>query len=270
VDADGNGGDGFAEHQNDEQPEPFWEVLEMQWQAGRAHGCHDRRGRLGRDRGRPAEVAGRGRRDRPGKPQRPGKALGDRIHRDEGAGLDHMAIGTQVEIDQHDPEGGLAERELRRQALRCVAGAGGQAGDGQHGRELGQPVDDVVGIEAVGVEGEAGPRPPHAGEQSSKHQSTVEGQVVTQSDRELGDDQDEGEIKEQLEPGRRALLARVGLAVLQPGRPDQIRPRHHRRPSPDPWAVAPNDPEGAAAEGGGKAAEAALAALGPVLVMLAL
>jgi hypothetical protein len=73
----------------------------VQWQAGRAHGCHDRRGRLGRDRGRPAEVAGRGRRDRPGKPQHHGNALGDHVHRDQGAGLDHMAIGTQVEDDRH-------------------------------------------------------------------------------------------------------------------------------------------------------------------------
>jgi hypothetical protein len=47
VHADGDRGDRFAEHQDDEEPEPFWEVLKVQWQAGRARGCHDRRGRLG-------------------------------------------------------------------------------------------------------------------------------------------------------------------------------------------------------------------------------
>jgi hypothetical protein len=56
----------------------------------------------------------------------------------------------------------------------------------------------------------------------------VQGQVVAQSDRELANDQDEGKIEEQLEPGGSALLARIGLAVLQPGRANQIRPRPHR------------------------------------------
>jgi hypothetical protein len=102
VHADGDRGDRFAEHQDDEEPEPFWEVLKVQWQAGRARGCHDRRGRLGRDCDRPAGVAGRGRSGRSGKPQCPGEALGDRVHRDEGAALDHMAMGAQVEVDQHD------------------------------------------------------------------------------------------------------------------------------------------------------------------------
>jgi hypothetical protein len=34
VDADGDRGDRFAEHQDDEKPEPFREVLKVQWQAG--------------------------------------------------------------------------------------------------------------------------------------------------------------------------------------------------------------------------------------------
>jgi hypothetical protein len=51
----------------------------------------------------------------------------------------------------------------------------------------------------------------------SEHQATIEGQVVAKSNREFTDDQDEGEIKEQIEPGGGALLARIGLAVLEPG-----------------------------------------------------
>ena len=48
------------------------------------------------------DTRGRGRSGRSGKSQRPGEALGDRVHRDEGAALDHMAMGAQVEVDQHD------------------------------------------------------------------------------------------------------------------------------------------------------------------------
>jgi hypothetical protein len=34
LDADGDRSDRFAEHQDDQQPQPLWQVLKMQGQAG--------------------------------------------------------------------------------------------------------------------------------------------------------------------------------------------------------------------------------------------
>jgi hypothetical protein len=46
--------------------------------------------------------------------------------------------------------------------------------------------------------------------------------MVAQLNREFGHDQDEGEIKEQLQPTGVALLARLGVAVLESGWVDQL------------------------------------------------
>ena len=119
-----------------------------------------------------------------------------------------MASGTYVEGHQHEVESGLAERELGRQAAGRFGGAGSKSDNGQHGGEFAQPVDNVVGVEAVGIDGETGPRPPHAGEQPGEDQDAVQGQGAAQLNREFRHDQDEGEIKEQLQPtGLRGTLA---------------------------------------------------------------
>ena len=82
----------------------------------------------------------------------------------------------------------MAHCELGRPGRGGLGDAGRQPGHGQHRGQLGQPIDEVVGVEAVGVEGEAGPRPPHAGEQPSEHQDAVGGEVVAEPDGQLGDD----------------------------------------------------------------------------------
>ena len=89
-----------------------------------------------------------------------------------------MAIGTQVESDQHHPDGGLAKPELPGQRPGRLGGAGGQPSDSKHGPQLGQPVHDVIGVETIRVEGKAGPGPPHAAKQPSEHQHTMKGAVV--------------------------------------------------------------------------------------------
>ena len=50
----------------------------------------------------------------------------------------------------------------------------------------------------------------------------MQGQIGAQLDRELRHDQDEGQIKEQLQPTGVALLPRLGVAVLESGRADQL------------------------------------------------
>jgi hypothetical protein len=125
-------------------------------------------------------------------------------------------------------EGGLTERELGRQAAARFGGDGSKSDNGQHGGEFGQPVDNVVGVEAVGIDGEAGPRPPDAGEQPGEDQHAVQGQVGAQGNREFRYDEDEGEVKEQLQPTGVALLACLGVAVLESGWVDQPWPGHGR------------------------------------------
>ena len=74
----------------------------------------------------------------------------------------------------------MAKRGTVRPASRSPGAGvlGGQPDHSKHGRQLGQPVDDIIGVETIGVEGEAGPGPPHAAEQPSEHQDTMKGAVV--------------------------------------------------------------------------------------------
>jgi hypothetical protein len=90
-----------------------------------------------------------------------------------------------------------------------------QRRDAQHRREHRHAEDRVVGVEAIRVDREADPRPPHGHEQPCAAQGAGQRRVVVQQRAKLGDRHDEDEIEEQLGPRRVAL----GIGVLERAQP---------------------------------------------------
>jgi hypothetical protein len=147
---------------------------------------------------------------------------------DDAAGVVDVAVGAHVERDEQGREGRVGEGELRRVLADRLLRAGREPGHGQHGQQLPGPVDDVVGVEPVGVDRVADPRPPARAEQRREVAHPAEGEVLAEGEGELGDDQHEREVEEQLEPGR--VPARVRSLGLKARRLHQLGPTTHRHP----------------------------------------
>jgi hypothetical protein len=90
-----------------------------------------------------------------------------------------------------------------------------QRGHAEHRGEHRHAEDRVVGVEAIGVDGEADPHPPDGHEQARAAQRAGERRVVVQQRAELGDRDDEDQVEEQLRPRRVAL----GVGVLERAQP---------------------------------------------------
>jgi hypothetical protein len=96
-----------------------------------------------------------------------------------------------------------------------------QGGDREHAEQDEKPVEEVVGVEARGVEGEAGPRPADRDEEREVAPEAGCRRVVAQGQGDLRDRADEDEVEEELEPGRAAVL--VTLSRAQPRRLQETR-----------------------------------------------
>jgi hypothetical protein len=90
--------------------------------------------------------------------------------------------------------------------MERVGDGAGQAGDGEHAEQDEQPVHEVVGVEARGVEREAGPRPPDREEEGEIASEASRGGIGAQGERDLCDRTDEDEVEKELEPGRAPIL----------------------------------------------------------------
>jgi hypothetical protein len=113
----------------------------------------------GRDRAVQAEEEGRQTQvQREGEPDRYGQRVGAGVTADQRSGLGRGAVGAAVEPDQDRPQANVGQRETRRVlAVPDVGDEDGQGRDRHHPGEEGQPQDQVVGVEAIGVEAEALP-----------------------------------------------------------------------------------------------------------------
>ena len=83
-------------------------------------------------------------------------------------------------------------------------------------------MDLIVSVEAVGVEGHPDPRPPNRHEERGEPADTPPRHVVGQRVGQLGDDDDEYEVVEQLQP-RRVARTRLRLRRPQAGRAKEAR-----------------------------------------------
>src|SRR5262249_37922341 len=99
--------------------------------------------------------------------------------------------------------------------------------DRQHGARLREAEDQVVGIEAVGVEGVESPSPDHHDKQTGEATEDADRGVQRECATELAYGGDKYQVEEELEPRRVPLLVRIG-GCPQPGRVDPERsPRAH-------------------------------------------
>jgi hypothetical protein len=135
---------------------------------------------------------------------------------------------ARVQRDDQPTHRDVRERERRRVALGRVRDDGRERTDREHPAERQDAVDDVVRVEAVGVEGEPDPRPPDRHEEPAEHEEAVEREVVRQRRAELGDRHDEDEVEEELEPGRVSRV--VVLERADSGRDEEPRARVVRHP----------------------------------------
>ena len=131
-------------------------------------------------------------------------------HQDPGFG--DVASDPLVHQDQHDAGRGIRQREGRRGPGGSARDRGCQQGDRHDLAHRQEPVDQVVGVVAVGVEGEAGPQPPQGNEVAEVRGESGPRRVFDQPDAEDGDGNDEDEVVEELEPGGRAIAALFGGA----------------------------------------------------------
>ena len=139
----------------------------------------------------------------------------DQVDVDGRPGIRQGPPGPEVEREQDQPAGQVAHRERDRGRADRVRGAGRAAGDRAGGQQFGQPEDQVVGVEPVGVQREADPGEPDRDEQAGELGQPEPAEVVDEGDGQLHDHQDVRQVEEQLQPAGGALPPQV-----QPGRPD--------------------------------------------------
>jgi hypothetical protein len=156
----------------------------------------------------------------------------DDVDVDQGASVaPDVPPSPHVEGHQQQPAERVAAREGHRPPV-----AGEQlrdlhrdTGDAERRRGLDQAVDDVVGVEAVGVDGEPGPGPGDRHEDAEEPREDLHRGVLRERRRQLDEGSREDEVEVELEPGGVALL--LALGDSQPGRLEAERPRADHAPT---------------------------------------
>lgn len=122
-------------------------------------------------------------------------------------GVGHVPPRAQIQQGEHEPAEQVAERERGQVGAGGLGGAGGASENAEHGGQLGEAKDQVVGVEPVRVQGESGPGEPDQGEEPGEPQGAGRVRIGEQRAGQLGHDQHVGEVEEQLEPGGGPALA---------------------------------------------------------------
>jgi hypothetical protein len=119
---------------------------------------------------------------------------------------------AEVEGDEQRAHDRVRGGEARGAAVSCddVVDVDRERRDREHRARFREAEDQVVGVEPVRVEREAGPRPPDRHEQADEAREHGSARVAGEGGRELRDRRHENEVEVELEPGRVALLARIG------------------------------------------------------------
>ena len=139
-------------------------------------------------------------------PDRGPEGEGGQVQVEQRPGGGRVAAGPGVEDQDDAAHGHEGQGEAGRAAVQGVVEAERHGDDGQHPGQHQDPVQQVVGVEPVGVDGVADPGPPHGHEQAGRAREVGQGAVVLQGVDDLGDRDDEDQVEEQLEPGRVPLV----------------------------------------------------------------
>jgi len=226
-------GEGFAEHDDDERPEPFGErVGDDQRGCLRRAGGDDHSGEPGqvgdvdqapgRDAGAGRQQGGAGQQDGagrgPGDKQPAGPAVFGAV----------AASGQPPQHGQHREQHCRGDGELRASRPACLRDEGAHRGehqDLQQERAAGAGV--LVAVQLV-VQAAVGPRDPHQREHHRELAEPGPGQVPGQAVGGLGDKDDDGQVVEQLEradhPLARLLAVRAGRLPQGAAQPSPALP----------------------------------------------
>jgi hypothetical protein len=227
-DADDDGEDRLSEDDDREQAEPLGQMLRVDGRLRNEAPAEEGRTQLECEREAPEPVAGR-LRDREGE-EPDGDCRRERreVENGERPGRLDVADRARIEQEEHDADADVGDGEGGRAARESLGDVGRQGSDREHGEEGEQAVDEIVGVEAVPVEREPRPRPPHGDEEGEKAEESTQGEVVAQRRPQLGDRDHEDEVEEKLEPRRLAVL--LVLERPQPRRLEEALEDGHYRP----------------------------------------
>ena len=127
------------------------------------------------------------------------------------SGFGHVPSCTRVEREQNDARADVCEWKPERCTAKDAGDGGGKNGNREHSEQRQEAVGQVVGVEAVGVEGESHPDPPHGNEEPEELEEANGRRLGAERIRELADGGDEHQVEEQLEPRCAAIVVLVAL-----------------------------------------------------------
>jgi hypothetical protein len=225
--AEDDGEHGFAEHDQGQEPEALGQVPPVDRRVAQQAPGRDRRDELDRQRDSPEHVRPRRLECERHEPDDHGDAEGAEERGGKRTRLGDVSRRAGVERQQHDTHRDVRDRKACSCAGEDARDRRGEHGDREHREEHQQPVDDVVGVEAIGIEREAHPGPPDGDEQAEELEEVFRRGVRAERVRQLPDGGDEHEVEEQLEPGRAAHLVHPATAGAQARRLEQPRKCGH-------------------------------------------
>jgi hypothetical protein len=128
-----------------------------------------------------------------------------------------LTRGFAARVHRHENHAyrDVGDREPGRASRKGASDVHGHRDHGQHAAEHQDALENVVGIEAIGVDPVSHPRDAHRGEEQEKAQHAHGGGVVGEELGQLVHHDDKDEVEEQLERPGAALGARI-LGRSQP------------------------------------------------------
>ena len=126
-----------------------------------------------------------------------------------------MAARPQVHHDENGPRSHKGERKTDERLSFVSVDAGGEKGDRDHLGNSENPLAEIVGVVAIGIERETDPRPPDGNKQSGEHRGSTNGGVFEESGAQTGDRHNKHQVVEELGPGDLALFCGVCSAQVR-------------------------------------------------------
>ena len=238
LDRRAGGEDALAEDDDREQPVALHDVRAVPWRPAAAALRPHRHAELERDQGHERRPGHRGRHPEPRHPSQLGHRHPDREAQRGRAPGRILGGRAQPLGDEANPHHDVADRDRQvvelREGARDARGDDEDAGDLDEGQE---PIGDVIGVVRAREPGEVHPCPPDGEEDHQERddafQEVAVGELVVERHPGLSHGDDEAQVDEQLERGRRAVrLIRVATAhrSVEGGCPE--RHRWITRPQP--------------------------------------
>ena len=239
-----DGHHGFAEHDDEERAESLGDVRDHDSVALERRPGPRGDKEVGDHRDTPQHVAiWTGHEDRE-EPECGRGGVPDEVYLREPVALpDDVVPGAQVQGEQQHAQDHVSggETDCSTPAVHRLADVHRDRRDCQHRARLSEAEDQVVRVEAVGVERVENPRPYDHHEQSREAREPGSRGFARQRAPELADRSDEHKVEEQLEPGCVALLVRLSRRA-QPWRLEPERPAGAEIPLAGRWRIGSSRP----------------------------